>query len=279
MPEGRAWIQELSSRADALDDRGRAELSLISAVTAVEVGDDAAALAAVEGLRRLEGRLDDPFLLSAAQLAVSWVLPISDDLEGALRAATAALDGLRSRNEPLRGWAALTVGLLELTFGRHEAARASLSEAAELGGQLGNHWLESAARTQLASLAVKAGHLDQARALLAASLNTIGEAELSTQTVTFALVAYARLALGRDNPGGPRRPWVRPMGCASARVCAAGPPCGARRASCARSWPGSWSPGPSSRRSPPDRSWGGVRPSPWCGAMGRNRATARGPIL
>jgi hypothetical protein len=200
MPEGRAWIQQLSSRADALDDRGRAELSLIAAVTAVEVGDDAAALAAVEGLKRLEGRLDDPFLLSAAQLAVSWVLPISDDREGALRAAATALAGLRERNEPFRGWAALTVGLLEMSFGRHEAARASLTEAAELGGQLGNHWLESAARTQIAALAVKAGHMDQAQALLVASLNGTGETELSTQIVTFALVAYAGLALEQAQP-------------------------------------------------------------------------------
>ena len=201
MPEGRAWIQELSSRADALDERGRAELLLISAVTAAEVGDDEAALGAAEGLRRLEGRLDDPYLQSAAHLAVSWVLPISDDREGALRAAMTALDGLRKRNEPLRGWAALTVGLLEMTFGRHDAARASLAEAAKLGGQFGNHWLESAARTQIASLAVKAGHLDEARALLAACLDTTGETELSTQTVTFALVAYAGLALGQGQPG------------------------------------------------------------------------------
>ena len=40
MPEGRAWIQELLQRADAWDDRAQAELQLISAVTAVEVGDD-----------------------------------------------------------------------------------------------------------------------------------------------------------------------------------------------------------------------------------------------
>ena len=66
MPEGRAWIDELQLRADALDDRARAELLFTSAVTAVEVGDDDSALAAVEGLRRLEGRIDDPYLESAA---------------------------------------------------------------------------------------------------------------------------------------------------------------------------------------------------------------------
>ena len=75
MPEGRAWIDEVQHRADALDDRARAELLFTSAVTAVEVGDDDSALAAVDGLRRLEGRIDDPYLESAAQLAISWILP------------------------------------------------------------------------------------------------------------------------------------------------------------------------------------------------------------
>src|SRR4029453_18943982 len=67
MPEGRAWIQELRQRADAWNDRAQTELLLISAVTAVEVGDDAAALGALEGMQRLEGRLDDPYLESARQ--------------------------------------------------------------------------------------------------------------------------------------------------------------------------------------------------------------------
>lgn len=70
MPEGRAWTAELRLRADELDDRAQAEL-LTSAVTAAEVGDDDAALVAYEGIRRLEGRIDDPYLESAAQLAIS----------------------------------------------------------------------------------------------------------------------------------------------------------------------------------------------------------------
>jgi hypothetical protein len=58
-------------------------------------------------------------------------------------------------------WAALTVGLLEMTLGRYDAARESLIEANELGGQFGNKWLESGARTQLASLALRAGDLER----------------------------------------------------------------------------------------------------------------------
>jgi hypothetical protein len=82
MPEGRAWIDEVQLRADALDERAQAELLFTSAVTAVEVGDDDSALAAVEGLKRLQGRIGDPYLESAAHLAVSWILPIVDDFDG-----------------------------------------------------------------------------------------------------------------------------------------------------------------------------------------------------
>ena len=199
MPEGRALIQELMLRADELEDRARAEVLVIAAVTAVEVGDDDAAQAALEGIERLEGRIDDPYLESAAQLAVSWTLPIVDDLDGALRAASTALDGFRRQDEPFRGWGALTVGLLEMTLGRYDAAREYLTEADELGGQLGNTWLESAARSQLASLAVRAGRLEEARARLGESVEAGEDAELSTQTVAFSLVAAAQLALAEGD--------------------------------------------------------------------------------
>jgi predicted ATPase len=202
MPEGRAWMQKLLLRADALEDRAQAEVWLISAVTAVEVGDDDSAQAAVKGIERLEGRIDDPYLKSAAQLAVSWILPIDDDFDGALQAASTALDGFRQQNEPFRAWAALTVGLLEMTLGRHDAAREYLTEANELGGQFGNKWLESAARTQLASLAVSAGDLDDARAQLVKSVDASEDTELSTQTVTFSLVADAQLALAERDVRG-----------------------------------------------------------------------------
>jgi predicted ATPase len=198
MPEGREWVQELRRRADALDDRGRAELSLISVVTAMEVGDDEGALAEVTEIQRLEGRIDDPSLESAAQLAISWVRPLLDDVEGALTSALAALDGFRRQNDPFTAWAAFTAGLLELALGRHDGARVHLTEASALGGQLGNHWLRSTARTQLASLAVATDHLEEARTLLRDSVDAGGE--LSTQALTFSLIAHARLALAEDKP-------------------------------------------------------------------------------
>ena len=199
MPEGRAWIDEVQRRADALDDRAQAELLFTSAVTAVEVGDDESALAAVEGLERLQGRVDDPYLESAAHLAVSWILPIEDDLDGALQAASTALDGFRRLNEPFMAFAALTVGMTEMALGRDEAARAHLTEVNQLGGQFDNSWLESTARTQLASLAVTAGDLDEARALLTESVEASEETELSTLVVTFALVASAQWALAEGD--------------------------------------------------------------------------------
>ena len=53
MPEGRAWIDELRQQADRLDEHARAEILFTWAVTAVEVGDDDSALAAIDAIDRL----------------------------------------------------------------------------------------------------------------------------------------------------------------------------------------------------------------------------------
>ena len=199
MHEGRAWIQELLLRADALEDRSHAEVLLIAAATAVEVGDDDSSQVAADGIERLKERTHDPYLESAAELAASWILPLADEFDDALDAASTALGGFREQNEPLVAWAALTVGLLEMALGRLDAARERLVEADELGGRSGNKWLESGARTQLARLAVRAGDLEEARGHLATSVAAREDAELSTQTVTFALVALAELALAEGH--------------------------------------------------------------------------------
>ena len=199
MPEGRAWVQEVQRRADALDDTGHAELLFTSAVTAVEVGDDDSALAAVAELRGLEDRIDDDYLESAAQLAISWILPIVDDLDGALRAATTALDGFRRLDDPFVAFAALTVAGVELALGRDEAARAQLTEVAEFGRRFGNDWLTSAVRAQLAALAVRAGRSEEARTLLLDSVAAGRGTAVSTITLTFSLVASAQLALARGD--------------------------------------------------------------------------------
>jgi predicted ATPase len=199
MPEGRAWIDELNRRAAVLDDNAQAELLLTSAVTAVEVGDDDYALAAFHDIERFVGHLGDAYLESFAQLATAWILPITDDFDGALRAASNALEGFRQRNEPFIAFAALTVGMLEMTLGRIDAAREHLVEVDRLGRQFGNSWLESGARTQLASIEVRNGRLDEAQALLHRSVDANESAELSTIPVTFSLVAWAELTLARGD--------------------------------------------------------------------------------
>ena len=200
MTEGRAWIDELRPRADSLDEHARAEVLFTWAVTAVEVGDDASALAAIDAIERFDGSVDDPHLQSALQLAVAWTLPIRDDFDGALEAASDALDGFRRRDEPFVAFAELTVGMLEMTLGRADSARPHLEQVDELGSRYGNNWLEASARTQLASLAVSAGEPEAARALLDRSVDAIDATHLSTLTLTFALVTAAQLALADGDP-------------------------------------------------------------------------------
>jgi predicted ATPase len=202
MVEGRAWIDELRPRTDSLDDHARAEVLFTWAVTAVEVGDDDSALAAIDAIERFDTPVDDPHLHSALQLAVAWTLPIRDDYDGALEAASAALDGFRRRDEPFVAFAELTVGMLEMTFGHADSARQHLEQVDELGSRFGNNWLQASARTQLASLGASAGDLDAGRALLDRSVDAIEATHLSTLTLTFALVTAAQLA---RVDGDPRR--------------------------------------------------------------------------
>jgi predicted ATPase len=200
MTEGRAWIEELRPRTDSLDTHARAEVLFTWAVTAVEVGDDAAALAAIDAIEQFDGPVDDPHLQSALQLAIAWTLPIRDNFDGALEAAFDALDGFRRRDEPFLAFAELTVGMLEMSLGRADRARPHLERVDVLGSRYGNNWLEASARTQLAALAVSAGDPDAARVLLDRSVDAIDATHLSTLTLTFALVTAAQLAWADGDP-------------------------------------------------------------------------------
>ena len=209
MTEGRAWIDELRPRADALDEHAQAEVLFTWAVTAVEVGDDASALAAIDAIERFDGTVDDPQLQCELQLAVAWTLPIRDDFDGALEAASDALGGFRGRDEPFVAFAELTVGMLEITLGQADSARRHLERVDELGSLYGNNWLEASARTQLASLALSDGERAAARALLDRAVDAIEETHLNTLTLTFALVTAAQLrgpTATRDEPRPPSAP-------------------------------------------------------------------------
>lgn len=200
MPEGRGWIHELRLRSDTFDDHAQGEVLFTLTVTAAEVGDDVGAIDAVDAISQLESRIGDPSLVNALQLAVSWAVPINEDYDGALAAATAALAGFRERNEPLAAFATLTVGMLQVTLGRDQPGREHLLEVDEFGDRFGNNWLTACARTQLASIAVRSGDLERARSLLIESVDAIENSQPSTLTVTFALIAFAQLALTEDEP-------------------------------------------------------------------------------
>ena len=200
MTEGRAWMDELRLRADPLDDHARAEVLFTLAVTAVEVGDDAAALAAIDAIERFDGSVDDPHLQSMLQLAVAWTLPIRDDFDNALESASDALDGFRRRDEPFVAFAELTVGMIEMTLGPADSARTHLEQVEELGSRYGNNWLQASARTQLASLAVSDGELETARTLLDRSVDAIDATHLSALTLPFALATAAQLAWADGDP-------------------------------------------------------------------------------
>ena len=218
MTEGRGWMDELRLRADSLDDHSRAEVLFTCAVTSVEVGDDTSALAAIALIEQLHRPVDDPDLESALQLAFAWTVPIRDDFDGALTAASAALDGFRTRDEPFAAFAELTVGMLEITLGRPDSARAHLERVDDLGSRYGNNWLEASARTQLASIAVTAGEPATARTLLDHAVDAIDAAHVSTLTLTFALVSRGRA--GRWPMASPHelRPrWAPPMRCVAGR--------------------------------------------------------------
>ncbi len=200
MTEGRAWIEELRPQADSLGEHARLEVLFTSAVTAVEVGDDAGGLAAIEAIERIDAPVDDPHLHSALQLALSWTLPIRDDFDGALAAASAALDGFSRLDDPFLAFAELTVGMLEMALGRPDSARPHLEQLDQLGSRYGNNWLEASARTQLASLAVSAGDVKTARTLLDRSVDALEATHLNALTLTFALVTAAQLAWADGDP-------------------------------------------------------------------------------
>ena len=144
MTEGRDWIDELRLRADSLDEHSRAEVLFTWAVTAVEVGDDASALVAIDAIEQLDGPVDDPDLQSA--LRAGRRLDAADPRRLRRRArprhprrSTASA----SRDEPFVAFAELTVGMLEMTLGRPDSARAHLERVDDLGSRYGNNWLEA----------------------------------------------------------------------------------------------------------------------------------------
>jgi tetratricopeptide (TPR) repeat protein len=200
LAEGRAWVGQLLPAADSLDPQARAELLWTAAVTAHEVGDDTAALAARERLAPLLDGVDDPFLRAVSKLVLASISAIVGDFDGALRGALASMEELRGLDEPF--WtavAASTAGVEEVVRGRYDDALRHLTEVRVLGERFDNAGLTAASRVQLGTLAIVRGRLDEARALLDEGLR-LSLAAHTTRNVTLCLAAFALLALVEGDP-------------------------------------------------------------------------------
>ena len=199
--EAWSWAQQLLPAAGTLDPQARAELAWAAAALAVDVGDDAAALAARQRLAPLLAGISDPFLHAVAQLAMAWTLPIDGDFDGALREAAVSLEELRGQDEPVfTAMAAFTASSLEMALGRYDDARRDLREARDLAERIGGDWLAAGPRVQLGILAVLQGRLDEARPLLDEALDLSLAARSTQFFVTLCLAGYAQLAFADGDP-------------------------------------------------------------------------------
>jgi tetratricopeptide (TPR) repeat protein len=230
MGEAHAWVEQLLPAADSLNPPARAELLWASAVAAIEVGDDAAALAASQRLAPLLVEIDDPHLHAVSQLAMAWTSPIVGDFDGALRGALVSLEELRDQDEPY--WTAVAVlsaGDLEMAVGRHDIAQRHLREARDLAERFDFAWLAAWSRVQLGTLALVRGRLDEALALLDAALG-LSLTVRSTLNVSLSLAAFARLAFVAGDPeraallAGASEGLRRGSACGPGRCCGGGRP-------------------------------------------------------
>jgi predicted ATPase len=198
--EAWSWVEQLLPAAGTLNPQASAELAWTAIVLAVDIGDDAAALAARQRLAPLLAGISDPFLHAVSQLAMAWTLPIAGDFDGTLREVTVSLEELRGQDEPVfTAMAAFTAGSLETALGRYDDALRHLREARDLAGRPGGDWLTAGSRVQLGILAVLRGSLEEARTLLDEALD-LSLAARSTPFVTLCLSGYAQLASADGDP-------------------------------------------------------------------------------
>jgi predicted ATPase len=200
LAEAHAWAGQLLPTVGSLDPQAQAELLWTATVTANQVGDRAAALAASERLAQLLAKIDDPFLRSVSRLALGWVSMTTDDSDGAIQQESASLEELRGQDEPY--WTAsavLSIGSIKAAGGRDEDAVRDLTEARELADRFSYDWLATWSRVQLGTLHVLRGRLEEAQELLDQALD-LSLAARSTPFVTLCLAAHARLAFGKGDP-------------------------------------------------------------------------------
>jgi tetratricopeptide (TPR) repeat protein len=201
MAEARGWVDQLLPAAGSLGPQARAELMWTAALTANEVGDDAAALAARRRLEPLLETIEDPFLRAVGLLAMAWTSPITGDYDGARREASASLAQLRGQDEPFwTAQASADLGAVETAEGRYDDALRHLREMRDLAERFGYPWLAAWSLVLMGTVAVVQGRLDQARDLLDEAMD-LGLAANITSSVALGLIAFARLALADGDPG------------------------------------------------------------------------------
>jgi len=126
MREGGSWVTQLLPAADLLDPQARVELAWTALVTALDVGDDEAALAASQRLGSLLPGIETPFLraleLSVAARSTASVtlclaayarLATAEGDPGRAALLAGAAEGLR-RRAGLRLWPTLRPAEAEL---------------------------------------------------------------------------------------------------------------------------------------------------------------------
>ncbi|HYA50927.1 MAG TPA: tetratricopeptide repeat protein, partial [Streptosporangiaceae bacterium] len=199
LAEARGWIDQLVPAVGSLDPEPQAELLWAAAVTANQVGDRAATVAASQGLASLLPRVDDPYLRALSRLALGWASMIAGDPDGAIGQASDSLREFRDQDEPY--WTAvavLNVGSVQAAIGRHDDAVRQWSQARELADRFGYEWLATWSRVQLGTLDALRGRLDQARNVLDEALD-LSLAARSTSFVALCLAAHARLAFAQGD--------------------------------------------------------------------------------
>jgi len=199
LAQARIWVGQLLPDASSLDHEPQAELLWTAAVTANQVGDRAAAVAASQRLAPLLARVDDPFLRAVSRMALGWASMIAGDPYGAIQQVSVSLEELRGQDEPY--WtttAVLSLGSIQAVTGRDDDAVHQLGQARELADQFSYHWPATWSRVQLGTLDALRGRLDQAGNLLDEALD-LSVAARSTSFVALCLAAYARLAFAQGD--------------------------------------------------------------------------------
>jgi len=199
MAEARVWVDQLVPAVGSLDPAAQAELLWTAAVTANQVGDRAAALAASQRLAPLLAHIDDRYLRAVSGMAMGWASMIAGDPDGAIQQVSVSLEELRGQDEPY--WtttAVLSLGSFQAVTGRDDDAVHHLSQARELADQFSYHWPATWSRVQLGTLDALRGRLDQARNLLDEALD-LSLATRSTSFVALCVAAHGRLAFAQGD--------------------------------------------------------------------------------